>query len=372
MAIERTTDGGKPYRVRWRTIAGEPRSRRCSDKKTAAHLDAEIFRCHERGVDWQPSKPGDEAAALPTVAAAYMLRRSLNVRHDTLRVDGRHLDVFMRFCKAHQHQTIADLSRPMLDDFLAWLLRPETSRHGKVARKPGSASRMVGAALLMWQWAEDSERYPGIPRAPRELDLPRSPPPPVVAPTWAEMDACIAACRGWQIKLGTWLRYTGLRVGESVLLQWTDIDMARGMLTIRPEIDKNGEGRVVPLHPVLLDEIATWGVREGYVVPVGRTARADSGRDLKRPWKRATKKGQAREAVYQQHPAHAFRRGFKSGLLQLGAHPDAIDFLQGHSLGSGSRGRYIDGSMLPLAETLAKVPLIGGMASNVVQIGAKR
>lgn len=367
MAIERTTDGGKPWRVRWRALDGAERSRRCSDRKTAAQLEADILRCHERGVEWEPATPS-APPALADVAARYQDARRMRVSRHTLRVEGGHLDVFLRFCEAHRHRTIADLDRAMLDDFLGWLLDPKTSRHGKVARKPGSASRVVGAALLLWQWAEDSGRFPGIPRAPRELDLPRSRPAPVVSPSWAEMDACIAACRGWQVKLATWLRYTGLRVGESVLFEWSHVDMTRGQLTIPPELDKNGVGRVVPLHPTLLDEIATWGKREGYVVPVGRAAREDSGRDLRRPWKRSG----AREALYAQHPAHAFRRGFKSGLVALGANADAVDFLQGHTLG-GSRGRYIDGSMLPLAETLAMVPVIGkAAAGNVVALPKRR
>jgi len=43
--------------------------------------------------------------------------------------------------------------------------------------------------------------------------------------------------------LATFLRYTSLRVGESMLLLWSDVDMERGELTIRPDMDKKGIGR---------------------------------------------------------------------------------------------------------------------------------
>ncbi len=293
---------------------------------------------------------------------AYLAHRSVRVAPHTLRVDGNHLEVFGRFLTARRITLLRELRRALLDDLLAWLLRPGAALHGG-QRKPQSANRIAGAALLLWQWA-DSDRYPDAPRAPRELDLAPSVAPLVVAPTWAEMDACIEACRGWQRQLATWLRYTGLRVGESVLLRWEHIDVTGGLLTIPAEIDKNRIGRTIPLHPALLDEIATWGKREGYVVPVGRSARIDSGRDLRRPWKRAG----VREVAYAGHPAHAFRRGFKTGLVAAGANADAVDWLQGHSLGAGSRGRYIDGSALPLAETLAMVPAVRvpGVSPEVV------
>ena len=77
-------------------------------------------------------------------------------------------------------------------------------------------------------------------------------------------------------------------------------------------------------------------------------------RDFARAWQRAGVPIEVRK-----QPTHAFRKGFKSGLLALGGHPDAIDFLQGHVLGRGSRSRYIDPyTALPLKETVALVPTI--------------
>jgi integrase len=366
MAIERTTDGGQPWRVRWYTLAGNERTRRCPDKRTASQLEAEIIRCKRLGYDWQPA----ETRAVPLltdVAERYQDARRMRVAPKTLQNEGVNLDLFLRFCDVHRARTIGDLDRALLDDFLAWLMRPETGVHGK-ARQPQSVARVAGAALLMWQWAEDSGRFPGIPRAPRKIDMPRGIKSPVVAPTWAEMDACVAVAKGWYVRLATWLRYTGLRVGESTMLEWQHVDMATGMLTIPPEFDKNRIGRTIPLHPALLDIIAAWGKREGKLIPTKRDLHNISG-GMGVTWRRSG----AREAVYKGRPDHAFRRGFKSGLLALGANADAVDFLQGHKLGAGSRGSYIDGSFLPLAATIALVPYVRGTSdAKVVTLPARR
>ncbi len=116
-------------------------------------------------------------------------------------------------------------------------------------------------------------------------------------------------------------------------------------------------------------------MREGYLIPSGRRKgereRQARARDIARAWKRA---GVREEAWVQ--PDDAFRRGFKSGLLALGAHPDAVDYIQGHALGrGGARARYIDPwQALPLRETVKLIPKIG--ATNVValprQAGADR
>lgn len=362
--IEHRSGDRDGWAVRWRSLDGRTRRRKCPDQRTALRLAAEIDRSIARGVDWQPPRDRAGPTRIEDVIAAYLAHRSIRVAPHTLRVDGNHLEVVGRFFASRQITYLRELTRPLLDDLLAWLLRPGAALHGG-NRKPQSANRTAGAALLLWQWADDSGRYHDAPRAPRAIDLAPAVPAAVVAPTWAEMDACVEAARGWLRQLATWLRYTGLRVGESMLLEWRDLDMARGLLTIRPEIDKNRVGRTVPLHPAILDEIATWGKREGFLIPCGRLkSREARGRDIGRAWKRAG----VREEVWKQRPDHAFRRGFKTGLRALGADADAVDFLQGHQLGAGSRGRYLDGSALPLCETLAMVPAIGKADEKVVRL----
>ena len=48
----------------------------------------------------------------------------------------------------------------------------------------------------------------------------------------------------------------GLRVGETVALEWRDIDLTAGTLLVRR--GKGGRGRTVPLHPYLANLFANW------------------------------------------------------------------------------------------------------------------
>src|SRR6185312_16538351 len=169
-----------------------------------------------RGRDWQPEVTGEEPS-IEDVINAYTEVRALTARPDTVRMDGVYLEVFLRFCKTKDKRpTVAMLARPLLDAYMAWLARADTSVHG-TARKGVTIAKFVRAAQQMWSWAEDCDRWPSAVPRPRLISkehMPTSVPQPVVAPTWAEMDACVNAAKGNQRKLATWLRYAGLRVNE--------------------------------------------------------------------------------------------------------------------------------------------------------------
>lgn len=276
------------------------------------------------------------------IAEQYIRSCALRLRQRTLRRYAENLEVFLRFVVATKrdpyHASL--LSKPLLEDFYGWLLEPANGLHGR-QRSADTARKIVEVAQLMWAWAEDSDRWPDqIPR-PRKIQMVRKRPRSVRAPTWEEMDACVGAATGWQRKLLTVLRYTGLRVGEAMQLEWDDLDFRQGTLFIRAEISKNREEREVFVTPHLLTEVGGWGVREGYLIPSGRRTekryRQPRARDVARAWARA---GVSRR-VWEGSPHHAFRRGFKSEMMRAGAPPDAVDYLQGH-IPKGGRGRYID------------------------------
>ena len=54
---------------------------------------------------------------------------------------------------------------------------------------------------------------------------------------------------------------SGLRVGETVALEWRDIDLTAGSLLVR--LGKGGRGRTVPLHPDLASLFANWPTSYG-------------------------------------------------------------------------------------------------------------
>lgn len=61
----------------------------------------------------------------------------------------------------------------------------------------------------------------------------------------------------------------GLRVGEAVALDWRDVDLATGTITVRESKTAAGEGRQVDLPVGLREELATWRARSP------RTGRSD-------------------------------------------------------------------------------------------------
>jgi len=232
-------------------------------------------------------------------------------------------------------------------------MRPETSHLGR-ARSKDTARKVV---QLMWRWADESDRWPGRVPRPRRIEMPRNAPKPPTAPTWDKMDACIAAVKTpWIAQLLTCLRFTGLRVGETMMLRWSDLDLDRGLLTIEPGITKNKRGRIIPVSPHLLDQLSRWRRDTVWLVPSPAGSRDRARQPRPREVARAWREARVPERVRLGSPHHAFRKGFKSGLLRAGAPPDAVDHLQGHVI-SGSRGRYIDPFVAyDLMEVVGRVP----------------
>jgi integrase len=354
------------YSVRWRTLGGHQKRWTCSTREIAKQVQREIEDSLSLGRDWQPQGVRTEAD-LAEVTRAYIENRSLRLRPRTLRRYAENLDLFIRFLRQREGDgalPVSLLSRPLMEDFYTWLCQPENGLHMR-QRSADTARKIAEVAQLCWQWADESERFGNIPR-PKRIEMLRSAPPPVMAPTWAEMDACLAASRSWHHNVVLFLRYTGLRVGESMLLEWRDVNLELGTLTIRPETSKTGNGRVIPLSPHLVAVLGNWEKEDIYLIPSGRKKgdryRQARARDIARAWERAG----VRKEVWDGSPDHAFRRGFKSGLLALGAHPDAIDYLQGHSLGKGgARARYIDPwAALPLKATVQLIPTVGSSTNK--------
>src|SRR5579883_1989382 len=350
------------FRVRWwAPDRRQQRSRTCASLSTAQELRKVVEHELAFGRDWHPEGIRD-APDLSEVMRAYIHQRSLRLRRATLLRYAENLDLFERFLRDRLPSgelPATVLSKALLEDFYSWLSRAENGLH-KRARGRDTARKIVEVVQLFWQWAEGSDRWPEYIPRPRRIEMVRSRPQAVVAPSWAEMDAAVRATTGWHHRLAVLLRYTGLRVGESMLLERRDLNESRGTITIRPEISKTGMGRVIPVSQFLLEEIEQWKLRGRYLIQAGRS-NADRSRqarsaDFAHAWARAG----VREEAWSQ-PSHAFRRGWKSGMLALGAHPDAVDYLQGHSLGRGrARDRYIDPwQALPLVEAASLVPEVG-------------
>jgi integrase len=352
---------GKRYRVRWHDLDDSERSYPCPDRSTAQLIKLEIEQAFALGQQWLPPEARARAASkqqsdLRDILKAY-IKESVRVnKKSTAEGHARALDIFLRFLSERMgKETLYPpslLSRRLLGDLYDWTAEGQFGRPRKVATR----RRLVNAIELVWAWAyEDDEFGETMPR-PRRLRMPKEPGSITVAPTWAEMDAAISAASAWQRQLLIVLRFTGLRVQQAMQLLWNDVDLERATLRVRPELGKSQQeqsGRVIPISQHLVSVLASWGRREGPIIPssrkIGPRHREARARDAQRAWIRAG----VREEAFRQ-PHHAFRKGLISGLKRAGADADAVEYLVGHSL--GLRGVYTDPDALPLREAVALIP----------------
>lgn len=355
--------GGR-WRVRWHDEHGIHRSRSAPDRATAQWIKLEIERGQALGQPWDPAELGRPLPTLWSLAERYLREQRARLAPRTVARKEQFLGVWLR----HLHRELGrdprveDLSRAALADYHGALLDPATGRHLH-GRRPTTAAKHIHEIEYFWRWLWSAAEDLGleVPR-PRSLELRRQPPARREAPTWDEMDRAIGALRGWHRDVAVLCRCTGLRVDQVMRLEWSDLDLERARLRVRPELGKTAQerrGRTVPIAAVLVRELAGWGVREGFVVrserdlgPRHREARA---RDAARGWQRAG----VRPEVWQGRPWHAFRAGFQTGLRRAGVAGDSIDYLVGHSRGLDEH--YIDGGALGLVEAVGIVPPIAAV-----------
>lgn len=283
----------------------------------------------------------------------------------------RALDVFLRWLRARQPTgTLMPelLTRSLLADYYD---ATATGLHDR-PRRLETRRRLVQAVERFWAWAWEHDLYGARVPRPRRLELPSQPRDATIAPTWDEMDRCLLAAQGWHRQLAVVLRCTGLRVQQAMGLRWDDLDLRNALLRVRGDLGKSRwerAGRIVPVSRHLVAEVQTWDRVDAWLVPCcrrpGPREREARGRDMARAWRRTG----VREEVWRQRPDHAFRRGVISGLIALGAHREAVEYLVGHS--QGIRGLYTDPSALPLRQAVELVPAlpVAGTVLRLVEEG---
>ena len=315
---------GKGYRVRWVDCDGSHRSRQAPNRTTAQQLKRDIEEAAALGIPW---RPGTDAAAptLNRLAEAYLDDRERTLKPKSLEQVRIALDLFLRMLAASSRSKrlgVELLSRQQLANYFKHLTRErECSK--------STASTRIRMVYRWWSWVWDHEEFSEWVARPRELDLPRSSGPRLApyAPSWPECDAAIERANGWYRHLFVVLRGTGLRSHQVMHLLWSDVDLDQKRLTIRPELGKTRQerrGRVLPLADWLVDELAGWGRREGWLINAPPSRNVDD-RTVRRYW--------ASTARPVPQPQHAFRRAFISELTARRADERAIKRLVGHAGG---------------------------------------
>lgn len=178
----------------------------------------------------------------------------------------------------------------------------------------------------------------------------------VYAPTWEMMDAAIAEQNvEWRRRAMTIMRYTGLRPGTVMHIDWSHVGLETGHLSIAHDKSVQAQGRVVPISSILVEEMAGWGRREGYVLQApGRECRERKVQAsyFVPAWKRS---GVPREYWHGQ-PCKAFRKGFKTQLYAAGCPRKEVSYLIGHTSELGIDLRYVGAEAYKLREVVEQIP----------------
>lgn len=124
------------------------------------------------------------------------------------------------------------------------------------------------------RWCQRAGHLPAGPTAADRIETPRAPlgTPAILTP--GELRAVLAIappeCLPW-LTLGAW---AGIRTDELYRpnhpLQWGDIDIPAGIITIRPETSKVSRRRIIPILPPLAAALRAIGPAVGRIAPADR------------------------------------------------------------------------------------------------------
>jgi integrase len=356
-SVEQRGDG---WRVRWRTLGGEPRSRQCPDRRAARELKAEIEHAQALGRDWTAEAEGRVGPGLDDLFADALVDAGRRLKASTVQ---RTETVLALFLSAHPDATPAALTVETLHRWHGTLLARGLARR--------TAASYLFEVAHVWRWAYDSDRWGSIVPRPRKVDPGPVPPPAhVQAPALADIDRAIAAAAvgstrpSWPRRLMLVVRFTGLRAGQASRLTWTDVDLDARRLVVRPELGKSRQeqrGRALPIHSALAAEMAGWGRREGLVVdlrgkPVDHALMARIYRDA---------------GVETQQPFHGIRHAVATHMRRAGVSEDVVGRLLGHGA-TVTGAHYIDPAALwpAMVDAIATLPELG--AAGVTDLDARR
>lgn len=178
----------------------------------------------------------------PALIASFELElAALNRSKSTRRIYLSSLDKFVQWLEVKGHPP--GLDRGLVQAWMKELL-------DKGAEPTTVAARLAGLRQFT-KWAAKEGEIPTDPLL--GLNAPKAPMKVTPVLTEAQLKALIQACQGPEIRdrrdeaLFRLMAETGMRIGEVAALELDDIDLKRGLVTIRKS--KNGRGRMVPLGP---------------------------------------------------------------------------------------------------------------------------
>ncbi len=119
---------------------------------------------------------------------------------------------------------------------------------------------------------------------------------------------------------------TGVRVGELVSLNWSDIDWENEVVRV---IGKGGKERIVPIGSKALEALRAYGAQSGMSGPLFKNKRGE--RLTSRSVERLIKKISLKAGLGGKVTPHTLRHSFATHMLEGGADLRVVQELLGHS-----------------------------------------
>jgi integrase len=356
-STERKRNG--KYAIRWRDPTGRQRQHTVETKAAARVIEREAQRAEDEGVYYDP-KRGRDTPLLETGIRAYLTDMVREMRRSTLEQRELSLSLFQAWVETRERTSRVFLDVLDRDTHSSWWSHNRVER-GTAVSTANDRARHLQALHV---WLDEHPDYQDWIARPTKLRLPNVDRTPTPAPTWEQMDAAVLiglnSGAAWYGRLFMVARCTGLRRGQIMQLQWEDVDIDARRLLVRGELGKSKQerrGRVVPLAPVLVDQMAGWGRREGVLIVTRGKKREPHHGMLGRLWERT--------GYRPSQPAHAFRRGFISELARAGVRSEVRKFLVGHARGTHG-DVYTDPTAL-WPELVKAVALVPPLTNGVVR-----
>jgi integrase len=281
---------------------GKKRSLRTRNKAEAIRLYNRIKREYLSG-RLLILKEGQKTP-LSEFTANYLEWAHENLAHSTYR---KRAYILGRFRESVGDLFIQNLSTRHLDQYIAGLLATGVSRN--------TANTHIRHLKAAFTKAVDWELLKEHPFTRYKLLKVQQKPPAFLLPNQIEKVLNVIDSPEWRFIFKLFV-YTGMRLGEVANLYWRDIDLRRGVITVRKA--KNYQSRVIPIHPKLREEL------EARYPAVGKLVRYSKDyiyHRLKRYFV---------EAGFPELRVHDLRHTFASLMVMAGVDLKTVQELLGH------------------------------------------
>lgn len=143
----------------------------------------------------------------------------------------------------------------------------------------------------------------------------------------------------------------GLRRGEVFGLEWGDVDLDRGVLTLRGVRTKSGQTRRIPMNAILSDAMQRWRAQSdsGAVLVFPSTLTGKRRDNFHKAWDKICADGEVEGLT-----PHMLRHTFATRILRAGADLEVVRQLLGHS-DIATTARYLHAREEDLAAAVARL-----------------